>query len=33
MVTRKYPLSRLQEAFNHMKQGINAKGVLMPNGE
>jgi S-(hydroxymethyl)glutathione dehydrogenase/alcohol dehydrogenase len=32
MVTRTYPLSGLAEAFEHMKQGINAKGVLIPNG-
>jgi S-(hydroxymethyl)glutathione dehydrogenase/alcohol dehydrogenase len=32
MVTRTYPLSNLAEAFEHMKQGINAKGVLLPNG-
>jgi S-(hydroxymethyl)glutathione dehydrogenase/alcohol dehydrogenase len=32
MVTRTYPLSSLAEAFEHMKQGINAKGVLIPNG-
>ncbi len=31
MVTRTYPLSDLAEAFEHMKQGINAKGVLIPN--
>jgi S-(hydroxymethyl)glutathione dehydrogenase / alcohol dehydrogenase len=30
MVTRTYPLSRLAEAFEHMKQGSNAKGVLIP---
>jgi len=32
MVTRTYPLSGLAEAFEHMKKGINAKGVLIPNG-
>jgi S-(hydroxymethyl)glutathione dehydrogenase / alcohol dehydrogenase len=32
MVTRTYPLSGLAEAFEHMKRGINAKGVLIPNG-
>ena len=32
MVTRTYPLSGLAEAFEHMKQGINAKGVLINNG-
>jgi S-(hydroxymethyl)glutathione dehydrogenase/alcohol dehydrogenase len=32
MVTRTYPLSGLAEAFEHMKQGANAKGVLVPNG-
>jgi S-(hydroxymethyl)glutathione dehydrogenase / alcohol dehydrogenase len=31
MVTRTYPLSKLDEAFQHMKQGINAKGVLIPD--
>ena len=32
MVTRTYPLTRegLAEAFEHMRQGINAKGVLVP---
>lgn len=30
MVTRTYPLSGLAEAFEHMKQGSNAKGVLIP---
>jgi S-(hydroxymethyl)glutathione dehydrogenase/alcohol dehydrogenase len=32
MVTRTYPLSRegLTEAFEHMRQGVNAKGVLIP---
>jgi len=32
MVTRTYPLSKagLTEAFEHMRQGINAKGVLLP---
>jgi len=32
MVTRTYPLSSLAEAFEHMKQGLNAKGVLLPHG-
>jgi len=32
MVSRTYPLSDLAEAFDHMKQGINAKGVLLPHG-
>lgn len=32
MVTRTYPLAGLSEAFEHMKQGINAKGVLLPHG-
>lgn len=32
MVTRTYPLADLAEAFEHMKLGINAKGVLLPNG-
>jgi S-(hydroxymethyl)glutathione dehydrogenase/alcohol dehydrogenase len=32
MVTRTYPLTGLAEAFEHMQQGINAKGVLIPNG-
>ena len=31
MVTRIYPLEDLALAFEHMKQGINAKGVLIPN--
>ena len=31
MVTRTYPLSGLAEAFEDMKQGKNAKGVLVPN--
>jgi S-(hydroxymethyl)glutathione dehydrogenase/alcohol dehydrogenase len=31
MVTRTYPLSGLADAFEHMKQGINAKGVLVPD--
>lgn len=30
MVTRTYPLSGLADAFEHMKQGLNAKGVLIP---
>ncbi|MGC1360613.1 MAG: zinc-binding dehydrogenase, partial [Silvibacterium sp.] len=30
MVTRTYPLSNLAEAFDHMKRGVNAKGVLIP---
>jgi S-(hydroxymethyl)glutathione dehydrogenase/alcohol dehydrogenase len=32
MVTRTYPLSKqgLTDAFEHMRQGINAKGVLVP---
>lgn len=30
MVTRTYPLTELERAFEHMKQGINAKGVLIP---
>jgi S-(hydroxymethyl)glutathione dehydrogenase / alcohol dehydrogenase len=32
MVTRTYPLANLSEAFEHMKQGLNAKGVLLPHG-
>jgi S-(hydroxymethyl)glutathione dehydrogenase / alcohol dehydrogenase len=32
MVTRTYPLTGLAEAFEHMRQGINAKGVLLMNG-
>jgi S-(hydroxymethyl)glutathione dehydrogenase / alcohol dehydrogenase len=32
MVTRTYPLENLGEAFEHMKQGRNAKGVLLPHG-
>jgi S-(hydroxymethyl)glutathione dehydrogenase/alcohol dehydrogenase len=31
MVTRTYSLSQLGEAFEHMKQGLNAKGVLLPH--
>lgn len=30
MVTRTYPLSDLGTAFAHMRQGLNAKGVLIP---
>jgi S-(hydroxymethyl)glutathione dehydrogenase/alcohol dehydrogenase len=32
MVTRTYPLSKegLTQAFEHMRQGLNAKGVLVP---
>jgi S-(hydroxymethyl)glutathione dehydrogenase/alcohol dehydrogenase len=32
MVTRTYPLSAegLTQAFDHMRQGLNAKGVLVP---
>jgi S-(hydroxymethyl)glutathione dehydrogenase/alcohol dehydrogenase len=30
MVTRTYPLSDLGAAFTHMRQGLNAKGVLIP---
>jgi len=29
MVTRTYSLSKLAEAFEHMRQGLNAKGVLI----
>jgi len=32
MVTRTYPLSQLSDAFADMRSGINAKGVLIPNG-
>lgn len=32
MVTRTYPLADLALAFEHMKQGLNAKGVLLPHG-
>lgn len=32
MVTRTYPLEKLDEACEHMKQGMNAKGVLLPHG-
>lgn len=32
MVTRTYPLEKLGDAFEHMKQGLNAKGVLLPHG-
>ncbi len=31
MVTRTYPLSKLADAFEDMKQGISAKGVLVPD--
>lgn len=31
MVTRTYPLSGLAQAFEHMRQGLNAKGVLIPD--
>lgn len=30
MVTRTYPLSGLAQAFDDMKKGLNAKGVLIP---
>jgi Zn-dependent alcohol dehydrogenase len=30
MVTRTYPLSSLGQAFDDMKNGLNAKGVLIP---
>jgi Zn-dependent alcohol dehydrogenase len=30
MVTRTYPLQELGQAFEDMKKGINAKGVLIP---
>jgi S-(hydroxymethyl)glutathione dehydrogenase/alcohol dehydrogenase len=30
MVTRTYPLSGLKQAFDDMKNGLNAKGVLIP---
>lgn len=30
MVTRTYPLSGLVQAFDDMKKGLNAKGVLLP---
>jgi len=30
MVSHTYPLSGLGEAFDHMKKGLNAKGVLIP---
>jgi Zn-dependent alcohol dehydrogenase len=32
MVTRTYALGDLRIAFEHMKQGLNAKGVLLPHG-
>jgi len=31
MITRTYPLSALDEAFQAMKEGRNAKGVLIPS--
>lgn len=31
MVTRTYPLAELGQAFEHMRQGLNAKGVLLPD--
>jgi S-(hydroxymethyl)glutathione dehydrogenase/alcohol dehydrogenase len=33
MVTRTYPLTGLSDAFEHMRFGLNAKGVLLPHGE
>jgi S-(hydroxymethyl)glutathione dehydrogenase/alcohol dehydrogenase len=33
MVTRTYPLSGLAEAFEDMKRGVNAKGVLIPDDD
>jgi len=33
MVTRTYSLSRLADAFEDMKSGINAKGVLIPDAD
>jgi S-(hydroxymethyl)glutathione dehydrogenase/alcohol dehydrogenase len=32
MITRTYPLNGLAEAFEHMRLGLNAKGVLLPHG-
>jgi S-(hydroxymethyl)glutathione dehydrogenase/alcohol dehydrogenase len=32
MITRTYPLTGLAEAFEHMRLGLNAKGVLLPHG-
>jgi Zn-dependent alcohol dehydrogenase len=32
MITRTYPLHALGEAFEHMRLGLNAKGVLLPHG-
>jgi S-(hydroxymethyl)glutathione dehydrogenase / alcohol dehydrogenase len=32
MITRTYPLADLAEAFEHMRLGLNAKGVLLPHG-
>jgi S-(hydroxymethyl)glutathione dehydrogenase / alcohol dehydrogenase len=31
MVTRTYRLDQLAQAFEHMRQGLNAKGVLIPD--
>jgi S-(hydroxymethyl)glutathione dehydrogenase/alcohol dehydrogenase len=33
MVTRTYPLTGLSDAFEHMRLGLNAKGVLLPHGQ
>jgi S-(hydroxymethyl)glutathione dehydrogenase / alcohol dehydrogenase len=33
MVTRTYPLTGLADAFEHMRLGLNAKGVLLPHGD
>ena len=32
MITRTYPLDDLAQAFEDMRLGINAKGVLLPHG-
>lgn len=29
MITRQYPLEQLAQAFEHMHQGKNAKGVIV----
>jgi S-(hydroxymethyl)glutathione dehydrogenase/alcohol dehydrogenase len=33
MVTRTYPLTGLADTFEHMRLGLNAKGVLLPHGD
>jgi len=33
LVRRTYPLTGLADAFEHMRLGLNAKGVLLPHGD